>query len=156
MLANGVSRRPQLWLLTTALATATMAVVAAVASTPGAAASAGQDHLTRGQSISVGQQLQRTTYGGALTWLVMQSDGNLVLYTTGTPGTGRHVCWATNTYPNPGSHAVYQSDGNFVVYNSRGRATWASGTQHSGGTTVNISPHGQLWVGYKALSSFCD
>jgi hypothetical protein len=140
----------------TTLATASLVALTTVASAPGAAAAAGQDHLTKGQSLSTGQQLQRTTYGGALTWLVMQSDGNLVLYTTGAPGTGRHVCWATNTYRNPGSHAVYQSDGNFVVYNRAGRATWASGTQHDGGTTVNLSPHGQLWAGYKALSSFCD
>lgn len=153
-IARRRSQRPRR--LLTTLAATTAAVVATVTSAPGAAAAAGQDHLTKGQSLSVGQQLQRTTYGGALTWLVMQSDGNLVLYTAGAAGTGRHVCWATNTYPNPGSHAVYQSDGNFVVYNNRGRATWASGTQHAGGSTVNISPHGQLWAGYKALSSFCD
>ena len=147
-------RRPR-QLLTT-LATVTLVALTTLASVPSAAASAGQDHLTKGQSLYPGQQLRRTTYGGALTWLVMQSDGNLVLYTTGTPGTGRHVCWATNTYPNPGSHAVYQSDGNFVVYNSAGGPTWASGTQHDGGTTVNLTAHGQLWAGYKALSSFCD
>lgn len=143
------------WLATT-LAAASLVSLATVTSAPSAAAAAGEDHLTRGQSLMPGQELRRTTYGRALTWLVMQRDGNLVLYTTGAPGTGRHTCWATHTDRNPGSRAVYQADGNLVVYNSSGAATWASGTQNKGGTTVNISPHGQLWAGYKALSSFCD
>lgn len=122
---------------------------------PTAVASAGQDHLTRGQRLTSGQQLVRITNAGARTWLVMQADGNLVLYTTGVPVGPRHTCWASNTVHN-GSYASYQSDGNFVVYNSANRPTWASGTQHDGGSTVNINSVGQLWAGLKAISSFCD
>ena len=50
--------------------------------------------------------------------LIMQSDGNLVLYkTTYTPaGASRTAVWSTLTHGNPGARAQFQSDGNLVVY----------------------------------------
>jgi len=55
--------------------------------------------------------------------LIMQGDGNLVLYnnTTGQP------LWATSTV-GKGALADMQGDGNFVVYNSANRPVWASNT----------------------------
>ena len=53
--------------------------------------------------------------------LVMQADGNLVLYQSdGTPR------FNTGTEGNPGTIAVMQDDGNLVLYKSP--AIWASNT----------------------------
>lgn len=136
-----------------------LAALSVVANPQAAEAEPGQSYLTRGQSLSTGQSISTYTQYGARTWLIMQSDGNLVLYTTGTPGTGpRRACWATNKYDKGlNSYAIYQDDGNFVVYYGFGAYTplWASNTQNDGGTTVNINRYGQLWAGYKKLSGFC-
>ncbi|QEV64436.1 hypothetical protein CP982_03520 [Streptomyces spectabilis] len=86
--------------------------------------------------------------------LVMQSDGNLVIYdefnrarwATGTVGRGwtmrfqedgnlvvytrsGRAAWASNTDGHPGSRLVIQDDGNVVIYDGS-RAIWASGTDH--------------------------
>lgn len=56
--------------------------------------------------------------------LVMQSDGNLVLYApTGAPR------WWSGTAGNPGAELVAQTDGNVVVYDVSGRPLWQSGTR---------------------------
>jgi hypothetical protein len=57
-------------------------------------------------------------------YLVMQADGNLVVYRDGVG-----PIWASNTQFN-GKRAVFQPDGNLVVYNSDDDSapTWASGT----------------------------
>jgi hypothetical protein len=84
--------------------------------------------------------------------LVLQKDGNLVLYsptavlwTTGTVGRGNAIAlqrdgnvvlydknwkpiWATNTVGNSGAFLALQTDGNLVVYNSSGRPLWATNT----------------------------
>ncbi|MFV0460115.1 MAG: N-acetylmuramoyl-L-alanine amidase [Actinomycetales bacterium] len=53
--------------------------------------------------------------------LIMQSDGNLVLYSNGA------ATWATGTSGNPGAKAVLQDDRNLVVYSRSGQPLWASG-----------------------------
>jgi len=66
--------------------------------------------------------------------LVMQGDGNLVLYevagTPPTPGSSfqGYPTWASQTYGNAGAFFVVQADGNLVVYSGT-NALWASGTQ---------------------------
>lgn len=54
--------------------------------------------------------------------LVMQSDGNLVLYDQ-----NNSALWATGTDGNPGSFLVIQDDGNVVVYKPN-QPIWATGT----------------------------
>ncbi len=56
--------------------------------------------------------------------LVMQDDGNLVLYNT----TSGAALWNSGTSGNAGAYAVFQTDGNFVVYSANGRALWFSST----------------------------
>ncbi|AZQ50323.1 peptidase S53 [Burkholderia cenocepacia] len=56
--------------------------------------------------------------------LVMQGDGNLVLYNT----TNGAAVWNSATYGNAGAYAVLQTDGNFVVYGPSGNALWFSST----------------------------
>jgi subtilisin family serine protease len=66
------------------------------------------DHLVRGQGLNPGQFLR--SQNGLYT-LIMQDDGNLVLYdTAGQP------LWHTNTWGYPGAYAIFQDDGNFVIY----------------------------------------
>lgn len=54
--------------------------------------------------------------------LVMQADGNLVLYA------GRRAIWATHTDGHPGSHLVLQYDGDLVIRSSTGKILWQTGT----------------------------
>lgn len=54
--------------------------------------------------------------------LIMQGDGNLVLYWRGF-----HPIWASNTGGHPGAFLAMQTDGNLVIY-AKGRALWATGT----------------------------
>lgn len=56
--------------------------------------------------------------------LVMQDDGNLVLYNT----TNGAAVWSSRTYGNAGAYAVFQTDGNFVVYGASGNVLWYSAT----------------------------
>lgn len=74
--------------------------------------------------------------------MVMQGDGNLVLYQKGTPlwysGTGGLNCGANQCI------AIFQGDGNFVIYNA-GSPIWASG---GGGTSLllgPVAPYISLW-----------
>jgi hypothetical protein len=62
------------------------------------------------------------TDGLDVEFCVMQSDGNLVLY---LEGSGRAV-WASNT-GDPGSFLVVQDDGNLVIYKPN-HPVWATGT----------------------------
>ncbi|MDQ2839234.1 MAG: hypothetical protein M3Y89_17790 [Actinomycetota bacterium] len=109
-------------------------------------ATSGSDHLDANQILSSGQNLRSA--GGQFA-LVVQSDGNVVLYDggvslfasgTSVPGDflimqydGNLVVygpngplWATRT-SGVGAHAVLQDDGNFVVYHGT-TATFATGT----------------------------
>jgi hypothetical protein len=76
--------------------------------------------LYAGQTLSAGQELWSPN--GAYE-VVMQGDGNLVLYQNGS------ALWAT--YTSGDNHLAMQTDGNLVVYNSSGVAQWNSGTSGS-------------------------
>ena len=61
-------------------------------------------------------------------YLVMQSDGNVVIYTT----KNNNPIWATDTYGSGnGCHFDMQEDGHLVLYNAYNEAIWASGTHVS-------------------------
>lgn len=86
-----------------------LVALASVLLTPvSASAAAGTSRLNRGERLSAGQSL--TSPNGLLT-LVMQTDGNLVLY---APGNAAR--WYTQTYGNPGAFVQLQTDGNLVLY----------------------------------------
>ena len=57
--------------------------------------------------------------------LIMQGDGNLVIYNPG-------AIWSTKTNGHAGAYLVLQTDGNLVIYDSSG-AIWASGTNGNPG-----------------------
>lgn len=74
--------------------------------------------------------------------LVMQSDGNLVIYRQGT------AIWASDTYRSGANRAFMQDDGNFVVY-EYSSPKWASQTPGSGGVKLVMQNDGNLVI-YKS------
>jgi nucleoid-associated protein YgaU len=80
------------------------------------------DTLQKGEKLEVGQSL--TSNNGAYR-LVLQEDGNLVLYT------GEQSVWATGTNGQSVQRAEVQDDGNFVLYTAD-KPVWASQTAGAG------------------------
>ncbi|MER6781117.1 MULTISPECIES: trypsin-like serine protease [unclassified Streptomyces] len=87
--------------------------------------------------------------------LVMQADGNMVIYhKSGGDGKGAAI-WDTKTYGNPGAYAVMQEDGNFLVYkkdggDGKGGSLWSSDTYGNGtenrGAYLRFQEDGNLVV----------
>ncbi len=63
--------------------------------------------------------------------LIMQDDGNLVLYGQDSPSDPEYGFWATGTSGTDASYAVMQTDGNLVLYSSSGQPIWSSRTQYN-------------------------
>ena len=77
------------------------------------------DRLQNGEKLEVGQSL--TSLNGAYK-LILQEDGNLVLYA------GAQAVWSTETNGKDVVRAEVQTDGNFVLYTPHD-AVWASQTK---------------------------
>ncbi|MBT9586724.1 hypothetical protein IV102_25500 [bacterium] len=73
--------------------------------------------------------------------LVMQEDGNLVLYTR-----GGGVLWASQTSGQRGARGEFQADGNLVVYAQDGRPVWSSATSAQGGHRLCLQDDGNLVI----------
>ena len=115
--------------------------------------------LTGGQWLYPGQYIMSTNanaYGGNGFELVMQGDGNLVLYAPAPTGQGiGRALWASGTNGRSVRGAVMQTDGNLVVYSFTGTALWASGTwghagayladQNDGNLVIYASNGAALW-----------
>ncbi len=74
--------------------------------------------------------------------LVMQGDGNLVLYkqSSGKP------TWATYTQNTAGAFAAMQPDGNFVVYSPNNDPMWNSKTGRTNGKILILQDDGNLVI----------
>ncbi|MFE2164053.1 hypothetical protein ACFXB3_03120 [Streptomyces sp. NPDC059447] len=138
------------------LIAAFMATIVVAGTAGSASAHSYSDKLVRGEYLGAGEYIQRATYSGDGNFtLIMQSDGNLVLYRSNGSG-ARKVCWASNTQYAGGTHVVYQQDGNFVMYPDWStRAVWSSGTYGGAGSSVDINKFGVLYVGTTPISSNC-
>jgi hypothetical protein len=99
--------------------------------------------LRAGQSLGVDQG--RWSCDGRF-FLVMQGDGNLVLYLEGTG-----ALWSSMTNGTGAVQAVMQDDGNFVVYDAGGQVEWSSMTGGYPGATLAIQNDGNVVV-YDAAS----
>jgi hypothetical protein len=69
------------------------------------------------------------------TKLIMQKDGNLVLYKYyGNVGGTQRVCGRSNTTAYPGAHAYMSPGGNksFAVYNTHGTVRWTTSPHTDG------------------------
>lgn len=102
-----------------------------------------RDTMTGGQKLTSGQQIY--SKNGSY-YLVMQSNGNLVLY--------RHwggYVWESRTSNSTNAYAVYQTDGNFAVYRSNAK-TCHSNTGGRGGRSLVLLGYGNL-VNYTGTGS---
>lgn len=101
--------------------------------------------LTAGGSLGVNQELRSDN---GLYVLVMQGDGNLVLYEGLATPPWRPV-WATNTWNLPPAlrpvRADMQQDGNFVLYSTTG-PQWASGTHMYAGSRLILQDDRNLVI----------
>ena len=128
--------------LVAALLAATPALADGAAAGPGPAQG---DTLVTGEYLRAGGVLQT-----ADSWqrLVMQDDGNLVLYVYGyevTSATGSgYAYWASGTAGNPGAYAALQTDGNLVVSTRAGRPLWSSGTEGQGADRLVLQSDANL------------
>jgi hypothetical protein len=75
--------------------------------------------------------------------LVLQSDGNLVLYSP-----SNHALWATGTDGQKNNRFVVQADGNMVLYSSASQPLWASNTDRNAGAFLAMQTDGNL-VAYR-------
>jgi hypothetical protein len=80
--------------------------------------SAFADYLGPGRELDVGQYFYSSN---ASYYVIMQADGNLVVYRNDGSG---HAVWSSNTTGLGGVRAAMQADGNFVIYTAAGRAVW--------------------------------
>ena len=79
------------------------------------------NRLNPNEQLSIGGSI--TSDDGRFT-LILQSDGNLVIY-----GPGGIAVWATNTEGRSVVNAIMQSEGNFVIYGPGNAVIWASNTE---------------------------
>ena len=82
---------------------------------------------------------QTNTHNKGAEYVSMQTDGNLVMYTSN----GKPV-WASDTNNWGDSSLSLQTDGNLVMYTSASKAVWASDTNGKGGDSVSMQTDGNL------------
>lgn len=100
--------------------------------------------LQSNQELTVGQQIATSNGKG---YLVMQGDGNLVLYRNGTTAQpSPQALWASGTNGQPVTYAILQSDGNFVCYTAGGAAPWSSQTNGNPGAYLALEDDGNLVI----------
>jgi hypothetical protein len=76
------------------------------------------------------------------TTLIMQDDGNLVLYRTDN----NQALWSSGTYGKPVTRAIMQPDGNLVCYDDHGVAYWSSGTWGNPDAFLMLQDDGDLVI----------
>jgi hypothetical protein len=74
--------------------------------------------------------------------LIMQSDGNLVLYDNVA---GRKPIWTSGTQGKPVNNCVMQSDGNLVIYGLP-NPIWDSGTQGHPNAFLRVQDDGNIVI----------
>ncbi len=118
------------------IVTAAIAVSLLVAITAGpAAADTAPSRLEVGQTLGSGQTL-RSPNGNL--WLVVQGDGNLVLYDA-----ANRPLWYSHTAGRGTSRLILQGDGNLVLYSATA-ATWSSNTYGRASTFLALQDDGNL------------
>ncbi len=119
-----------------------MKLIFSIAVTLGVASSVlASERLPSGGSLKSGDRL--TSQNGHFS-LVMQVDGNLVLYFRGTT-----AIWYTNTRGTEGASCHMQSDGNLVVYGTQDgkrKPVWDSQTSEFSGGELECQNDGNLVI----------
>jgi hypothetical protein len=109
-----------------------------------AALAASTGRLGSGEKLTAGQFVMSPNNQYKL---IMQGDGNLVLYACS------HALWSTKTGGHSGAFAIMQTDGNLVVYPASGPALWATPTQGHPGAYLAVQDQGNLVI-YPTSGSF--
>ncbi len=102
-----------------------------------------------GLASGTGLVFRDSAPGGGVTRLIMQRDGNLVVYLNGL------VRWQSATHVT-GSRLVMQSDGNLVIYSPTNHATWSSRTSGRGPLTWATLYQGGFFIETDRSSPVCD
>jgi hypothetical protein len=97
------------------------------------------DRLQQNQRLNANDQL---VSNNRFVNLILQSDGNLVLYRTHY----RKALWASNTDGMPVDSVVMQADGNFVAYTATGDYIWDTATQGNPGAFILLQDDGNLVI----------
>ncbi|MCA6091343.1 hypothetical protein LE181_04050 [Streptomyces sp. SCA3-4] len=131
----------------TLAASAVLATAALLATSDTARAADGNAAatLSTGESLSPGDRL-----GTGDTHLVMQGDGDLVLYTAGAGGSAPQPRWRSGT-TGEGNRAALRADGNLVVTAKDGGVLWESRTGgadclHLPVTRLTVRPDGDMSI----------
>jgi hypothetical protein len=93
--------------------------------------------LGTNQTLNVGQSI--TSSDGRYR-VVMQGDGNLVLYSI------NRALWSSNTAGKPVVRVVMQGDGNLVLYDVQNKPYWSSGTAGKGSSNLIMQGDGNLVI----------
>ena len=109
-----------------------------------------KDRLNPNECLFQGQSIMSTN--GCFK-LIMQEDGNLVIY---RESNGKAL-WNSKTARSCTDRACMQGDGNFVTYDCHNKATWSSKTPKNEGSSVVMQNDGNLvmyaWNSPRALWS---
>ncbi|RZM73329.1 lectin [Pseudoalteromonas rubra] len=100
--------------------------------------------LTPGQSLSKTQSIRSNNNGYEL---VLQEDGNLVLYRT----IDMKALWASGTNGKAASRVIMQGDGNLVLYgyeNHCSNPLWSSNTADHPSSYLILQDDGNLVIYY--------
>lgn len=93
--------------------------------------------VSTGARLDINDRINSDAY-----YLLMQGDGNLVMYEFGQPD---RAVWAAGTNGSDARYAEMQTDGNLVVFNTNRVAKWASNTAHWPGASLLIDDTA-LWL----------
>lgn len=97
------------------------------------------DTLRPGERLVANNSEFRVSNNGSYK-LVMQQDGNLVLYKGNTP------LWASNTDGVAVDFCIMQDDGNLVLYGFASNAVWASNTNGQPGSFLVVQDDGNVVI----------
>jgi hypothetical protein len=96
------------------------------------------DRLNPGEMLRVEEHLTSDNHQYRL---VMQNDGNLVLYDA-----RRHPLWSSNTQGQRVEKCIMQRDGNLVLYLHNGQPAWSSNTQGKPGSYLLVQNDGNMVI----------
>jgi hypothetical protein len=97
------------------------------------------DRLNPGQPLFTDGSI---TSGDGRFRLIMQTDGNLVIYRT----SDNRALWATGTQGTDVHRAVMQTDGNLVLYHVSNAPAWASNTAGKPGSYLIMQNDGNMVI----------
>lgn len=125
---------------------AAAAILVCLTALQASAAHSYTDKLVAGETLTAGEFLK--PLDNDLVRLVMQGDGNLVLYRQ----RDQYPLWHTSSWGHPGATTVMQGDGNLVVYGPNGTdVLFHTNTWNNPGSSLQLQSNGNLVV--KAANS---